>query len=230
MNPDSEHALYPKVARWLKLRQKCFATALDTGLKSGRVDVLGVRDIGGNLSGASEVIAVEVKRAKTPFATAAGQAHGYSVYADRCYLALPRTGVMPYTDEEVDIATRLGIGLLAIGGRTIRTVVTAPRGEPIGRMRLEILEKMHLASCTICGSLFRRGEPGRWSANVVRSGPSKGIPDALEADKGLVYWLQEADKRIRDHDSNYLYARRYVCKDCVRNLFWDLWHAIPDDE
>ncbi len=40
----------------------CFKTGLNTGLKYGRIDVVGVRDIGDDLSGEVEIIAIEVKR------------------------------------------------------------------------------------------------------------------------------------------------------------------------
>jgi hypothetical protein len=56
-------------------------------LRFGRIDVIGIRDIGGDLSGEVETVAVEVKRGSTPFANACGQTYGYSVYANRVYLA-----------------------------------------------------------------------------------------------------------------------------------------------
>src|SRR6476661_7152824 len=82
-----ESDLYPKLSRWLRGSYGCFATKHNLGLQHSRVDVLGIRDVGGDLSGEVETIAIEVKRGNQPFATTSGQARGYSVYADRVYLA-----------------------------------------------------------------------------------------------------------------------------------------------
>lgn len=86
----SELKLYPPVAKWLERYKGCFATGTNTGLRWARIDVIGLRDIGGHLSGSTEVIAIEVKRDGVSFGNALGQAHSYSVYADRCYLAYHR--------------------------------------------------------------------------------------------------------------------------------------------
>ena len=79
----AEKDYYEPVGKWAKRSLGCF----DKGLRHGRIDVIGLRDAGGRLSGRAEVVAIEVKRGNAPFATSVGQAHGYSIYADRCYLA-----------------------------------------------------------------------------------------------------------------------------------------------
>lgn len=87
MRKPREKSLYPLVERWLKRHYRCFATGINTGLRYSRIDVVGVRDVGGDLSGEVESIVVEVKRGTEPFATASGQALGYRVYVNRIYLA-----------------------------------------------------------------------------------------------------------------------------------------------
>lgn len=86
MPKDLENTLYPVVERWMQRKFACFATAVNKGLKHGRIDVIGVRDIGGDLSGAIETIGIEVKRGSFPFANACGQTLGYNVYVNRAYL------------------------------------------------------------------------------------------------------------------------------------------------
>src|SRR5271170_3808873 len=86
-NKPLEKEYYQPVERWLKRHFSCFKTAINKGLRFGRIDVIGVRDVGGQLSGNIEIVAIEVKREKTPFANACGQTFGYSVYANRIYLA-----------------------------------------------------------------------------------------------------------------------------------------------
>lgn len=88
----AEAALYPQVARWARKRLGCWEVALDTGPKMGRIDVVGLRDMGAiDLAARTEVLAIEVKVGTASFAKSAGQALGYSVMADRCYLAVAGT-------------------------------------------------------------------------------------------------------------------------------------------
>lgn len=75
---------------------------------------------------------MEVEAGTQVFATAAGKAHGYSVMADRCYLADLRDGSQPFTDVELLIAGRLGVGLAAIRSKgRVDEIVTAPPNEPM---------------------------------------------------------------------------------------------------
>lgn len=218
-----EKELYPRVAGWLKKQFGCFATAINTGPRHGRLDVVGLRDIGGNLSGRSEVISVEVKRGTQPFATSAGQAYGYSVYAERCYLAEWRSSSPSFREGEVAIAGRLGIGLLALrpNGR-IQQVLSSPLHEPLDGLRLEVIQKMGYAQCAVCRSMFKSGTTD-WRKHVQRSGFHKGsLTKAVEGSKGFVYWLNEvAERDPAARVRNMYYVRRYLCPDCVYSLFRD---------
>jgi hypothetical protein len=209
-----ETAYYSAVERFLKKRFRCYVTAQNTGTKYGRVDVVGIRDFGGELGGEAELIAVEVKAGRQPFNTATGQAYGYSVYAERCYLADFRTSRPAFTLAEIDVASKLGVGLLAIGRRgTVQEVLSSPQHQPMITMRGQLTEKLGYSTCTVCGSLFRRGDSVNFRRHVRQS-----VAKAFEEDKGLIYWLAEVNRRRRPR-SEYLYVRRYVCPDCVYNLY-----------
>lgn len=230
--PPSELTLYKPVAAWLKRRKGCFATGTNTGLHWARIDVLGLRDVGGHLSGSTEVVAVEVKRDGVPFGNALGQAHSYSVYADRCYLAYHRTKSVPPSDDAADMASALGVGLIEMTGSDsavarprISELLPAPSGTPIERLRLEVVERLGYSTCTICHSMFERGEGKRFRANVTTTA-AKAITD----NKGLIYWLDEVAERqvspARTSRTSWtstemVYNRRYICPDCLRALFGD---------
>jgi hypothetical protein len=216
-----EKDYYPWVARWAQQTLGCFETGTDTGLRHGRIDVVGLRDTGGRLSGRAEVVAIEVKRGTQPFATSIGQASGYSIYADRCYLAeFRRRG---FVGEELSIAAQLGVGLIRISGSKrlrIAEVSSAPLRAPLEGLRLEVIEKLHHSLCTICGALFRRGERRNFRANVVgQQSSQRHVQRAVEQEKGLVYWLEEQAKRSPDSKKDVIYHRRYVCPDCIQALF-----------
>lgn len=223
--PTRESDLYPRVEAWLR-RRGCFATAINTGLRFGRIDVVGLRDVGGDLSARCEVIAVEVKGGNQPFATSAGQSHGYSVYAQRCYLADRRERRPAFNDDEIEIASRLGIGLVAITQTRVTEVLAAPTNEPVERFQLQVLDRLAWCRCTICTTMFQRGaRESDWSL-VSRSSSRGGVLRAAKAERGFVYWLDDSSRRAKRVDAKgRIYHRRYVCPDCVENLWGDFADA-----
>ncbi len=221
-NEGLEAKLYPFVERWIQKHFRCFKTAINVGLVYSRVDVLGVRDVGGDLSGEVESIAIEVKRGSAPFATASGQALGYQVYANRIYLAAVRPeGFEP---SELDIASHLGIGLVQIKGTQCREVLSSPYHKPITRMSLQLLERMSLCQCQLCGTFFETGDVGkrlseRWS-NIARENFAK----ALANQKGMVFWNRELGERksklkVRESKDGSTFERRFLCPDCIYYVF-----------
>jgi hypothetical protein len=221
--PESD--LYLPVQSWMRRHFSCWETRINTGPKVGRIDVVGIRDVGGDLSARSEVIAIEVKAGRQPFATSAGQALGYSVMADRCYLADYRPGRNSFSEDEKLIAARLGVGLIAIrdGGR-MTEVSTAPPHEPIEELRLQVIEKLGLSVCSVCGTVFRRSEASGPTDNrlVARATSRPGaLRRAVAEEKGFVWWLHdsagERDRSGRDGTA----WRRYLCSDCAWHLFRD---------
>ena len=215
-----ESKLYPKVEKFVKNKFHCFATGVNKGTKNGRIDIIGIRDIGGDLTGKTELISVEVKAANQPFATTAGQAIGYSVYAERCYLADLRSGKEPFSQEEIAIASKLGIGLLAIkrSGNLIEEVLSSPIHSPIDYMKHEVIEKLGYSSCTICNSIFKRAEEKNWGANIKRADVStvNPIKRAVDEKKGFVYWIWSVNERKQ---KNYNKHRRYICPDCMSEFY-----------
>ena len=66
------------------------------------------------LRGDFELITIEVKKSSGQFLTSAGQAAAYGVYADSAYLCCPQ-GDKSFDEDNIDIASHLGIGLIEIG-------------------------------------------------------------------------------------------------------------------
>jgi hypothetical protein len=183
-----EKAYYPLVARWLKRHFLCFKVAVNKGLRYGRIDVIGIRDIGGDLSGEVETIAVEVKRGSTPFANACGQTFGYSVYANRVYLADLREE--RFTQDESFIASNLGIGLIQIRGTKFGEVLSSPFYRPIPKMQLRLFEALRLGRCQLCDSVFEicAAEGNNRYTKVTR----EDLPKAIKEEKGAIEALLNA--------------------------------------
>jgi hypothetical protein len=215
--PALESSLYPTVENWLRRHFACFKTAVNKGLKHSRIDVVGVRDTGGELSGEVEVIAVEVKRGSFPFANACGQTLGYNVYANRVYLADLR--LEGFTHDELHIASHLGIGLVQIRRRRCSEIISSPIYKPIQKLNLRLLETLRLGRCQLCGCVFNIGDPNGGSnrySNLAR----ENLRKAIAGEKGLMFWNRELGERkhkmkIRLSADGSTSERRFICPDCI---------------
>jgi hypothetical protein len=213
-----ESSLYPIVERWMKRHFLCFKADTNTGLTHSRVDVVGVKDTGGDLSGDVETIAIEVKKEGPAFATTIGQTLGYSVYANRVYLAQERR--KPFTWEQMDIASHLGVGLIEIRNGRCKEVQSSPPCTPIPRMNLLLLDQLGLGKCQLCRYFFKTG-PGKRNYTEVIRGQHR-VQDAIDSGKGIIFWNDEVAERkdklgIRSEADNS-YERRFICSDCVGDL------------
>ena len=217
----SEQDLYPWVKSWLLRNASCFDAHVNPGIVHGRLDVVGLRDVGGDLSGEAELVSVEVKTGG-PFATAAGQASGYSVYAERCYLAWLLPKGEWFSAGQAAIASALGVGLLAIrSNHRIEEVSTAPLRQPLRGLRLRLVDAMGYAECAVCKSIFKRGDKKNSRRYVKAAGKRPGaLVRAVQEEKGYMYWLREVDER-QTPQRQFMYARRHLCADCASALFRD---------
>lgn len=213
-----EKAYYPIVAKFLMRQYQCFRSATNEGLRYSRADVIGVRDIGGDLTGEIETIIVEVKRGSEGFATASGQAFGYTVYANRVYLADKRA--MDFTQEEIQVASHLGIGLIRIDSRNRCSItLTSPHYKPLTRLNTHLLEKLRLGKCQLCSSFIEIGDERRRYTYVTKQKLNK----ALDEEKGVIFWNHAVGQRkekygVRVGKENTTYERRFMCADCVSLL------------
>ena len=216
-----EKEYYPIVAKWLSKQYQCFKTDINTGLTNSRADVVGIRDTGGDLSGEIELIIIEVKRDHEPFATASGQAFGYTIYSNRVYLADKRND--GFTSDEIMIANHLGIGLIQIDkNNKCHEVLTSPYYKPLTKFSVMLLHKLGLAKCQFCDTYFATGDNDNKSSKVSRENIKKAIVD----EKGLIFWHREIDIRKNKFKSekrnkDLTYERRYLCPECTQLLFSD---------
>jgi hypothetical protein len=218
-----EKTLYKLVAGWTRRHFLCFRVAVNKGLIYSRMDVLGIRDVGGDFSGDVETIAVEVKQGSTPFTNAAGQTVGYRVYANRVYLADLRDEA--FNQDELLIASSLGIGLIHIKGTKCREVLSSPVYQPIPKLQLRLFAALLLGKCQLCGSLFHIGEPDSgtsWSKVCVEN-----VKLAIKREKGLMFCNREVGERrakLGLCKTDYVYDRRFICPECISLLLAPL-HA-----
>jgi hypothetical protein len=223
MREPKEEDYYQDIEKWLKKYHHCFQTGQKKGLKNSIIDVVGVKDVGSDLSGEIETISVEVKRESEPFATASGQALGYKVYAHRVYLAAVRE--QGFTHEEIMIANHLGIGLIQIKGKRPIEILSSPYYRPLTSMHLLLLEKLALGQCQFCGCFFEIGSIDSRHSKLTRT----NIKTALDQNKGLMFWNHTVGERKKKTklwtpDNEYIYERRFICPDCIKYV--DKWTEL----
>lgn len=179
-----EHDLYPGVGRFVKQCFGCMTVEETTGPKYGNIDVVGLRYTHNGYGGTAELMAVEVKPGKAVFLKSVGQALGYSLMADRCYLAVYSPG--GFTQSETEMAAQLNIGLIQIGDADRCTVIlSSPQHRPLRHHKLALMRKLGYVECVICGAPVQREKSSR-------------------------YYLD----RVTEHLGTKLRQRRYVCDDC----------------
>jgi len=196
---------------------RCFKAETTKHTGYSFADVVGVRDIGGELSGEVETIIIEVKRGLEPFATASGQTLGYNISANRVYLADIREKM--FTQDELQIASHLGIGLIQIRNKKCTEVLSSPFYAPIQRFNLALLENLGLGLCQLCGSFSQIGTLGKLHANLA----NEDVKRALNEEKGLKFWNEEVSQRkdklkVRINPQGSVYDRRFICANCVGKL------------
>lgn len=198
---ESRH--YPTVAKFLREKMGCFFVRDEpTVTRHGAVDVVGLRQSTGKWGGSAEVIAVEVKDSASRLLNAAGQAVGYSVMADRSYLAVRADTV---SETERELVAQLNVGLIRIAsGRTCELLLTSPQHRPLRAQSLALVRKMGFVECTLCRTLRRRDE--------ILKPPKDALRVAARARAGFRYLLNV------DHGTENGPERRYVCRDCVQAL------------
>lgn len=215
-----ESDLYAPVEKWVKNHFGCFETGVNKGTGYGRVDIVGLRQVPGDLSADTEFICVEVKKGTQPFLNALGQAAAYSLYGDYSYLADYRPDG-PFTEEERVLAERLGIGLIRINKQIQMSLVsTARQSHPVENLRLRIADQLGYVKCVICGTFFPRGDgKARWGNLQRHSDSRQKMITGVEDGKGLVFWPEDASRQDlthkKRHNDDLIYNRRFMCNTCA---------------
>jgi len=212
-----ENLLYPHIQEFLKSESfGCFKTEKRKGTSFiGVADVIGVRDVGGDTRGDVEVIAVEVKLTPSNFGKILGQALGYSLFAHKCYLAVPFSDGRTYSLEQKELATRLGVGLIEMRKTDSKWycthVLTSANHNPLGHQMETLLRRgLGLVRCGFCGTFVELGEY------------SKSWTKALKNGKTYLIWIDPNRRLLFSRRRKGDWRRLYVCKDCVKKLWEDL--------
>lgn len=215
-----ESDLYAPVEKWAKKHFGCFATGINKGTDYGRVDVVGLRQIPGDLSAETEFICIEVKKGTQPFLNALGQASSYSIYGDYSYLAEYRPNG-PFSEVERVLAERLGVGLIRINGRmAVSLVSTARRCQPDENFRLKIADQLGFVRCVMCTTFFPRVKDNKNWGNLQRQiGNREKMLESVNDGKGIVFWPKDASKNDVTHNVKHrddlIYNRRFLCNTCA---------------
>ena len=123
------------------------------------------------------------------------------------------------TQDEIDVASRIGVGLLSISCENkINLVATSNEFDPEHYRLLQVIDKLGYFECTICRSYYRKNPAGikvnKFELNVIEDPDYRGkFAQEVTERRGAVYWLHELAKNHRE-ENMYIYDRRFICKDC----------------
>lgn len=224
-----ESRLYKTVELFTADHYACHAVQQQVGTRLGKVDVIGLRDVGSDFGTSSELITVEVKEEGASFLTAIGQARVYSIYAHKCYLAVRKRYGNKFTPEETDIAMQLGVGLIEIRSSKCHEVLSSQLFSPQERYVLQILNKLNYFQCTLCRGTYPKRNIQALNTKQqidLQSDPkyTGQLVRAIKQRKHAIYWLFEMSYSRKNETRSYVYDRRYICKDCL-SLFASLISA-----
>ena len=162
-----EEDLYPKVVEFLEKEKRCLASRKKLGHSYvGEADVFGIKDIGGKFNASIIGYAIEVKETTGSFGKHIGQALGYSLFSHRCYLAVHKK----FKEEHIEMANRLGVGLIEIKEDKCEEILTAQHHEPIEDLFLQVVYRLGYVKCKMCGEFFKKVKRSCKSPSKVESG------------------------------------------------------------
>lgn len=224
-----ESKLYKQIEDFASEYFGCHTVKQQVGTKFGKVDVVGLKENRGDLESTSEVIAIEVKEEKASFLQAVGQTRAYSIYAHRCYLAFKKRNRNEFTDDEIDIADQLGVGLIEVKSNTCDIKLTSKLFSPQERYILQILDKLDYFRCVLCRGTYPKKHISDISSRLIFLGDNPSyrgnLKKAIESRLNIRYYLFGLS-HIREDDRKYVYDKRFICKDCV-SIFASL---IPNND
>lgn len=163
----AEERYYPSVEAYIKKKFNCVKTGTTKGNTSlGYVDVIGAYETSSQYHTDIEVIVIEVKTTTRSFGKSLGQALGYSIYGERCYLAVSFANDKNFSDEQQYMAGHLGVGLIRIPVDSnskpkkskIETVLSSEKHESIPGQKLFLLHSIGITKCYQCNLYKNKDE------------------------------------------------------------------------
>jgi len=214
-----ESELYPKIKKYVETHFDCRHVAMQVGTRLGKIDVVGLKDIHGDLETRTEIIAVEVKEEGARFLNALGQALAYSVYAHSCYLAVRKRGKNSFTQEEKEVAAHFGVGLLEIKSADVAVTATSRYFAPDDRYVMQILKGLNYFRCSLCRGVYPRKEVTELnSKDQIRLADTPSytgaLSKAIREGRHAAYYLYDLAAQMKDK-RDYVWDRRYLCRDCI---------------
>jgi hypothetical protein len=176
MLEESEY--YPAIEEFIGKKFNCLATTQGKGSHAiGLVDVIGAHEIGGTFTNELELICTEVKLTTASFGKSLGQILGYSLYGERCYLAVTFKGDDNFNSEQIYSANHLGVGLIRVPvddvsqpiPDKIEVILSSERHQPILGLKQYLLHANGINQCVLCGVYKRKSETHEISRKIIKS-------------------------------------------------------------
>lgn len=158
MLPEKQY--YPAVEKFIQEKYNCIKTGINKGnLALGLVDIIGIYEISSEFYTDVEIIVTEVKTTTSSFGKLLGQALGYSIFGERCYLAITFEENKSFTQDQEFMANHLGVGLIRISVNKeykpikskIDIILSSKKFDPILSLKQNLLFSNGIVKCSLCG-------------------------------------------------------------------------------
>jgi len=109
------------------------------------------------------------------------------MFANRIYLAEQRPNT--FSQEEVEIAGHLGVGLIRITGTKYHKELSSPHYRPITLINLPLIERLGLGVCQLCGTVFATSQDPK--RNNYSNLHKKNLIKAVNDERRPMFWNYE---------------------------------------
>jgi len=204
-----ENQYYKSIEQYISKKFNCIKTGISKGsLSLGLADVIGVYDTSSEFYNDVELMVVEVKKRTSNFGKSLGQSLGYSIFGERCYLAVTFSDNETFTAGQITMADHLGVGLIRVpiskDGKPkknqIEIILTSRKHDPILSQKQYLLHSLGVVQCSICkiyGSENKMHRIERKSENraVFTNKLSRKL---YLCDKCYVHFIPETDRKRKE--------------------------------
>ena len=210
----SEKEYYPAIESYINNQFHCISTAKNKGYRSlGLVDIIGAYDVSSAFYNDIEVVVVEVKTSISSFGKSIGQALGYSIYGERCYLAITFSNNDTFQEDHKYIANHLGVGLIRVPIDSqgvaitdqIEMILSSKKHEPILAQKHYMLNSLNISQCRMCDIYYKNESMQDITWNVERAALFTNIKNRIitlcEKSYKLIIPDEERNKKIKQKEA-----------------------------
>ena len=167
--------------------------------------------MGNRVSNEIEIVAIEVRDKQNVSVRDVQDAHAYTQYAHKCYLAT--TAKIQIPDRRC--AEKRGIGLLKIDSKQVKEVLSPQIKTPDVSLMMSFLRVLDIAKCPICGTFFEVFKIKTENYKSFYQFTRPKYFNIAHDDPDINVFDRKKLKKLKAAFKNY----GYICRICLEEFF-----------